>query len=206
MWSDECSAERGKGKEQEWCFGSPANKWKPQFVTTYQKGKDIRVMVWACFWYENGTIQRSDLYVMDRDFESKKHGYSAQSYLEVLDNNLPFCWSPGLLFMQDNATIHTANTVKDWFKDMAIPLADHPPYSPDMNPIEHIWWHLKNLVLKSHPELNDMGSGEDDLRALEQALVEAWAAIPSQIFQACLDSMPERVAAVIAADGWHTRY
>jgi hypothetical protein len=45
MWSDECSAEQGKGKEQEWCFGSPVNKWKPNFVTTYKKGKDISVMV-----------------------------------------------------------------------------------------------------------------------------------------------------------------
>ena len=26
MWSNKCSVERGKGKEQEWCFGSPANK------------------------------------------------------------------------------------------------------------------------------------------------------------------------------------
>jgi Transposase len=49
IWSDECSAERGKGKEQEWCFGSIANKWKPAFVTTYKKSKDISVMVWACF-------------------------------------------------------------------------------------------------------------------------------------------------------------
>jgi len=24
-------------------------------------------------------------YIMDRDFESKKHGYSARSYLEVLE-------------------------------------------------------------------------------------------------------------------------
>ena len=40
--------------------------------------------------------------------------------------------------MQDNASIHTAKKVKDWFKDMAIPLVDWPPYSPDLNPIEQV--------------------------------------------------------------------
>ena len=45
MWSDECSAERGKGVEQEWVWGTPADKWKPQMVTTYKNGKQMRVMV-----------------------------------------------------------------------------------------------------------------------------------------------------------------
>jgi hypothetical protein len=56
MFSDKCSAKRNQGKEQEWCFGSPANKWKPAFVTTYKKSKDTSVMVWACFWYKDGAI------------------------------------------------------------------------------------------------------------------------------------------------------
>jgi hypothetical protein len=38
-------------------------------------------MVWASFW----DLGRSGLYIMDRDFESAKHGYSANSYLEVLE-------------------------------------------------------------------------------------------------------------------------
>ncbi len=108
------------------------------FVTTYKKSKDISVMVWACFWYKDGAIRQSNLYIMDCDFESKKHGYSANSYIEVLDNNLPSCWSPGLVFMHNNASIHTAYKVHNWFIDMGIPLAEHTPFSPDINPIKHI--------------------------------------------------------------------
>ena len=206
MWSDECSAERGQGKSHKWCFGYPVDKYHKEFVQTYKKGKDISVMVWGCFWFENGAIQRSNLYIMDRDFKSKKYGYSARSYIQVLDENLPSCWSPGLIFMQDNASIHTAYSVRNWFNDMGIPVADHPPFSPDMNPIEHIWWHLKNMVLKLHPELDEMGSGEEAVQALERALIEAWDAIPNSIFQECVDSIPTRVMAVIAADGWHIKY
>ena len=89
---------------------------------------------------------------------------------------------------------------------MGIPLADHPPYSPDLNPIEHIWWHLKNHVLELHPELKDMGASEEAQQALQDALIEAWEAIPDDIFKKCLNSMPKRVKAVIEAEGWHTKY
>jgi len=50
-------------------------------VQTYGTNKNIKVMVWGSFW----DLGRSNLYIMDRDFESKKHGYSANSYLEVLN-------------------------------------------------------------------------------------------------------------------------
>ena len=50
MWSDECSAERGKGGAQEWCFRTVRdNKWGKEMVSIYKKARDISVMVWACF-------------------------------------------------------------------------------------------------------------------------------------------------------------
>ena len=48
-----------------------------------------------------------------RDFESKKHRYSTNSYLEVLEDQIEKCWQPGLIFIQDNASIHTAKKVKE---------------------------------------------------------------------------------------------
>jgi transposase len=108
--------------------------------------------------------------------------------------------------MQDNASIHNAHAVKSWFQEMGIPLVDWPPYYPDLNPIEHIWWHLKSLVLKNHPEIEAMGTGEEALKALEDALIEAWNDLPDGLFEQCADSMPYRVQAVIDAKGWHTKY
>ena len=206
MWSDECSAERGQGKRGVWVFGTPVQKWDPQLVSTYHKGKDISVMVWGCFWSKNGVIGRSDLYILDRDFEAKKHGYSARSYLEVLDDQLHRCWEPGLVFMQDNASIHTAKVVKDWFIEHGIPVEGWPPYSPDMNPIEHVWYPLKKYVLDHYPELLSMGAGEDAIAALGRALVEAWNALPDTLFTALINSMPDRVDALYKAKGWHTKY
>jgi hypothetical protein len=53
-------------------------------------------MVWACFW---GNAERTLLYIIDRDFEAKKQGYSAASYIEVLEDNLPFYYQDDLIFM-----------------------------------------------------------------------------------------------------------
>ncbi|RFU28819.1 hypothetical protein B7463_g7528, partial [Scytalidium lignicola] len=141
--------------------------------------------------------------------QQNRHGvnqYTANSYLEVLEDQLLKIWEPGLIFMQDNALIHCANKTKKWFEDMAIPLTDWPPYSPDLNPIEHVWWHLKAKVLEIHPELKDLGSGEEAKKALEDALIEAWELVDDRIILACLESMIRRRDAVIAAKGWHTKY
>jgi hypothetical protein len=68
------------------------------------------------------------LYILDRDFESKKHEYSAMSYLEVLEDQILKCYKLGMTFMQDKASIHTTRVVKQWFSNMAIPLTDWPCY------------------------------------------------------------------------------
>lgn len=204
MWSDECSAERGKGKKRSWVWGIPSDKWKPAFVDTYRKGKDLRVIVWAMFWGEG---ERSELFIMDCDFESKKHGYSANSYIEVLDAMLPGNYNDDLYFMQDNAPIHTANKVKKWFEDNGIDTSDWPPYSPDLNPIEHAWKKLKEIVMEHFPEVWDAkGESEEDLKNMEEALKKAWLMIPTSFFENLIESIERRIKACIEADSWHTKY
>ena len=111
-----------------------------------------------------------------------------------------------MIFMQDNAPIHTARTVKKWFEDMAIPLLDQPPYSPDLNPIKYIQWYLKAKVLELFPELKDLGAGKEAKEALEQALIIAQDSIDETIIESYIKSMYRRRDIVIIAKGWHTKY
>jgi hypothetical protein len=148
---------------------------------------------------------------MDRDFESKKHRYSAESYLEVLDVEVAPAHAtldPGYQFMQDNASIHTAQKVRAWFEDEMIELLkDWPPYSPDLNPIEHVWYHLKIRVNKMFPELLiDKSKSEDARQNLESCLQAAWDTLPQELFDNLYASMPDRIEAIIEASGWHTKY
>jgi len=112
VWSDECSVERGRGKRDEWVFRTANQLWDREMVQTYDSKKNMKVMVWGSFWDDG----RTGLYIMDRDFESKKHGYSAESYLEVLEAEVAPTFENlenGYVFMQDNASIHTAAKVKE---------------------------------------------------------------------------------------------
>jgi hypothetical protein len=103
----------------EWVFGVRDDKWRPSHVITYKKGKDLRVMVWAAFW---GT-RRTLLYIIDRDFESKKYRYSANSYIKVLDTHAQYI-DNDLVFIQDNTSIHTAHKVRDWFREQRVRTID----------------------------------------------------------------------------------
>ena len=70
---------------------------------------------------------------MVRDLQAKRGGYSTNSYLKVLEQNISIVYHRGMWFMQDNAPIHTANKVKDWFEAKRIKVLDWPPYSPDLS-------------------------------------------------------------------------
>jgi hypothetical protein len=91
--------------------------------------------------------------------------------------------------------------VYNWFLEMGISVCDWLPYSPDLNPIEHVWKRLKELVLEMHPELSKV-TGEEDIRdALEKALREAWNTIPESFFNSLIESIENRVKAVIKTKG-----
>ncbi|THU86672.1 hypothetical protein K435DRAFT_590888, partial [Dendrothele bispora CBS 962.96] len=47
---------------------------------------------------------------------------------------------------QDGAPSHTAKTTKKWLSDHGISVFPHPPSSPDINPIEHVWHELKHGI------------------------------------------------------------
>jgi hypothetical protein len=83
---------------------------------------------------------------------------------------------------------------------------DFPQYSPDLNPIEHLWHALKQMIYKLHPEIEQMGKSEAALDAFIQAAEDAWHALPQELMQQLVDSMERRIRAVIKAKGWQTKY
>jgi transposase len=172
-------------------------------IQTYNKGKACTIMVWAAFC----GIRRSQLVYMPGDPEAKCGGVTAAIYLEVLQDELPMLWEPGLFFMQDNASIHTAGVIKNWFKEEGIAVLKWLPYSPDLNPIEHAWKRLKEWVWKHHPELLELkGKGQIVKDAMLKAIQEGWEAIEAEFFEKLIKSMERRMRAVCKAKGWYTKY
>jgi hypothetical protein len=143
---------------------------------------------------------------LERDPDSEKSGYTANSYLIVLREQIPRIYEPGRKFMQDNARIYTVKKVNAWFKEEAVEVMEWPAYSPDLNPIEHLWAQLKLWINSHYPELITMGKSEQDYQRLFTAIHDAWDSIDEEVVTDLIKSMDSRINAVIAAKGWYTRY
>lgn len=145
--------------------------------------------------------------ILDGDPLSKKGGVTGRIYLEMLQEQLPTLLDDDSIFMQDNAPIHTYKQVTNWFQDMGIMVMEWPPYSPDLNPIEHSWFPLKENAHMVQDKYLDTVEGKEQIKkALREVLPDAWEAIPDKRFKNLIASMKKRCEAVIKADGWWTKY
>lgn len=139
-FSDECSVQKGSGHNQEWVFRFPSEKWKRAMLTTLGTGRKPAQMVWASIWLdERGQPRRSQLVITERDPDAPRGGYTSKSYIKALTEGLLPHYRRSQLFMQDNAGIHTSRAAQSWLADHHITTLPWPPYSPDLNPIEHLW-------------------------------------------------------------------
>ncbi|GFV47347.1 DDE_3 domain-containing protein [Trichonephila clavipes] len=98
---------------------------------------------------------------------------------------------PGTIFQQDNAHPHTARVTQDFLRHVqTLPWSAH---SPDLSPVEHVWDQLKRQMPSCH-----------SVHDLELAVQNLWAHLPN--IRCLINSMPDRVAACIAAGGGPTHY
>ena len=112
-----------------------------------------------------------------------------------------------IFFQQDNAPVHKACSVMNWFERNSIQLVEHPPYSPDLNPIEHVWVELKKRLHQQYPRIGDTPGGKEAvMKRLAEVLPLVWETIPEEFFEKLWKSMPDRVAAVLEARGGYTKY
>lgn len=202
LFSDECLVEKGAGKQRQWAFGYPKEKWSVARIETYPKGKQASIMVWAMI---GQSVQESELIIMERDDSSPRNGYTASSYTDTLEEGLLPHYD-AQTFQQDNAPIHNANHTRQWLQHWGIYVSTWPPYSPDLNPIEHVWFHLKQKVYELQPDLDNEHNKDKQREILLATLPVAWRAIRRDIITSVLESMPRRIQAVIDARGWQTKY
>ena len=74
-----------------------------------------------------------------------------------------------------------------------------PAQSPDLNPIEHLWHHLK-------VKLAQYEKPAQSVTELWERVQEKWEKIPVEVCQNLIESMPRRIAAVARAKGGYTKY
>ncbi|GFX02711.1 DDE_3 domain-containing protein [Trichonephila clavipes] len=103
------------------------------------------------------------------------------------------------LFLDDNARPHRANIVDECLLSEDITRMDWPAYSPDLNPIEHVWDMLgRRIAAHQVPPTC--------LPELRRALLDEWYNIPQDQIDNLIPSILRRCKACIASFGRHTPY
>lgn len=75
-------------------------------------------------------------------------------------------------FMQENAATYASHAVKQWFRHWGVAIVDWPPHSPDLNPQEHLWFHLKCDTYKVRSDILDFIEDDTIVNALEKLYLE----------------------------------
>ena len=147
-------------------------------------------MIWGCMLWEGvGDACKIDGR-MDGDL-----------YIEILEDDLQSSLAfydktpQGIIFQQDNDPKHTCKKAQNWFQDHEMEAAQ----SPDQNPIEHLWTHLKRKLAEY--EVPPQGILE-----LWERVQEEWGKIKPEVCQGLIESMPRQVEAIIKAKGGYTKY
>lgn len=194
IWSDETKINRLGSDGRKWCWKKPGSALKDQHVQGTVKFGGGSLMMWGCMTargigYSCRIDGRMDaaLYcrILDDEFLQtlEYYGYKRDS----------------IIFQQDNDPKHTSSKARSWFENHEIEVLEWPPQSPDLNPIEHLWEHLKR-------QLNSYETEPGGIHELWERVEVEWNKIPTDVCLNLIESMPRRVAAVLKAKGGYIKY
>lgn len=193
IWTDESSFELGKQTRQVRVWRRVHEKFESECLAATHKSGRTSLMVWGAFTSKS----KSKLILM------KPGRRSAADFIEdVYDAELEdyyFSITPDTpVLMEDGAPIHRARVSANWRELRGMVRLQWPAQSPDLNPIENLWHMCKVSVQRKVLQHNKDELWED--------VLATWNELSQEKLRQLVETMPERIKAVIKAKGGSTRW
>lgn len=168
----------------------PGEEFKPECLNLTVK-HSLKIMVWRSLAASGvGRLQIVDGMV------------NATKYIDILQK----CMIPSaqdlfhdqFYYQDDNLPCYRAKLVNKWKIQNNINTLAWPAKSPDLSPIESLWYKVALEISKRHPTSN---------RELIESLIAAWNRIVTHNHLVKLmHSMPIRCRRVVRNKGWSIKY
>ena len=196
IWSDECYVHLDDHSGCVYVTRRADEEYDENCVIPTFKQSSMQVMVWGCVMKG----RKGPLAVLEYP-GGRGGGMTGQWYIsQVLEAHLHTFYDqmkeerPEVMFQQDGAPSHTSKLAKQWLVDHGISVFPHPRSSPDVNPIEPVWHELKKIIRALlHPPMT--------IPKLIKAVHDAWDALEIPGIDKYVDTMSDRVQAVLKAHG-----
>jgi len=149
------------------------------------------VMCWECF----SSAGVGNLVFIDGNMSSEMCRDILERNLLESAKNLKM--GNNWVFQYDNDPTHKAAIVKNWLDRHHVERIKWPSFSPDMNPIEHLWDEIERRMKKEQPKT---------VQRLRESLSRVWRGVEKEVLKKLVDSVPNRLNEVIRVKGYPTKY
>lgn len=194
IWTDESKINRFGSDGRVWVWKKAGEGLNDRLVEGTVKFGGGNVMIWGCMLWDGVGFATKIEGKMDADLYVQILGDELKRSIRWYGKN-----EEDMVFQQDNDPKHKSKKATNWLDESELEVMVWPPQSPDLNPIEHLWTHLKN-------KLGEYDTPPDSMNTLWERIQKEWDDIEPEVCQNLIESMPRRVQAVLQAKGAYTRY
>src|SRR5215470_6613827 len=194
IWSDETKINRFCSDGRSWCWARDGETRRPRHVKQTVKHGGGSLMIWGCMTAHGTGFMCKIEGTMDQHLYKQILEDELLRTIEWYDMNIE-----QLIFQQDNDSKHKAKSVQEWLNEQPFDVLEWPPQSPDLNPIENLWATLKR-------RLNQYERPPNGMIELWSRVQAEWDKIDREACVRLIESMPDRINAVLKSKGMWTDY